>query len=123
MMKAKFKKLLDTPEIIRNKLKIKAVIENARAYLALMKKEKSFSQYIWKFVDGTPIQNAWHIRTEVPNSSEVSHLMALELKKRDFKFVGSTICYAYMQAVGMVNDHTTDCFRYHEIKSLCLEKK
>ena len=101
--------------IIRNKLKIAAARTNARAYLNIVEEEGSFSDYLWSFVGGGPIQNTWSKRDEVPVMTAESDAMSKDLKKRGFKFVGSTICYAFMQAVGMVNDHTTDCFRYEAL--------
>jgi DNA-3-methyladenine glycosylase I len=106
--------LLSNPGIIRNKLKIHSVIENAKAYLNIKEERGSFSDYIWQFVNGKPIKNHWKNRKQVPASTIISDKMSKDLKKRGFKFVGSTICYAYMQAVGMVNDHIVDCFRYRE---------
>ena len=114
----KIRKLLNNADIIRNRLKIEAAVTNAQAYLDVKKEFKHFSDYIWQFVDGEPIQNHWKTRGQVPASTDISDKMSKDLKKRGFKFVGSTICYAFMQAVGMVNDHTTDCFRYAEIKKL-----
>lgn len=108
----KIKKLLANTGIIRNKLKINAIISNAKAYLQLKEEEQKFSDYIWQFVNGKTIQNHWRYAKEVPSTTVISDKLAKDLKKRGFKFVGSTICYAFMQAVGMVNDHTTDCFRY-----------
>lgn len=113
--KRKTDALLANPGIIRNKLKIQSTIENAKAYLKVEEELGSFSDYIWQFVDGKPILNQWKSMKQVPANTAVSDRMSKELKKRGFKFVGSTICYAYMQAVGMVNDHTVDCFR-HSIK-------
>ncbi len=110
--------LLQDKGIIRNKLKINSIISNAKAFLDTKKEFGSFSNFIWNFVDGKPIQNAWKTSSEIPTNTEVSDLMSKTLKKRGFKFVGTTICYAFMQAVGMVNDHTTSCFRYEEVKSL-----
>lgn len=104
----KYQSLLNNPNIIRNRLKIQAAITNAQAYLAI----PDFSKYIWQFVEGTPIKNHWKTHAEIPINTPVSDAISKDLKKRGFKFVGSTICYAFMQAVGMVNDHTTDCFCY-----------
>ncbi len=104
--------LLNNPGIIRNRLKIASTITNAQAYLQVEKEWGSFSAYIWHFVDGKPIKNHWKSSKQLPATSDISDLMSKDLKKRGFKFVGSTICYAYMQAVGMVNDHTEDCFCY-----------
>ncbi len=107
--------LLANPGIVRNRLKVAAAITNARAFLAVREEFGSFADYMWRFVDGTPIQNAWRDSSEVPATTPVSDAMSRDLKKRGFRFVGSTICYAHMQAVGMVNDHTVNCFRYREL--------
>jgi DNA-3-methyladenine glycosylase I len=104
--------LLSDPGIIRNRLKIRAAIGNAQAFLRVREEFGSFDRYIWRFVDGTPVRNAWSRMTEIPCSTAASDAMSEDLRKRGFKFVGSTICYAYMQAVGMVNDHVVECFRY-----------
>ncbi|MFI4955334.1 MAG: DNA-3-methyladenine glycosylase I [Gammaproteobacteria bacterium] len=114
---SRINKLLDNPGIIRNRLKIESTVTNAKAYLAIIEQYKTFSNYIWDFVDGKPIQNHWSYTQKLPATTEISDQMSKELKKRGFKFVGSTICYAYMQAVGMVNDHSTDCFRYKELST------
>lgn len=102
--------LLANPGIIRNRLKVGAFIHNASVYLDLVEKHGSFRDYIWQFVDGKPKINHWRTSQEVPATTPTSDLMSKTLKKAGFKFVGSTICYAFMQATGMVNDHTTDCF-------------
>jgi DNA-3-methyladenine glycosylase I len=107
----KFEELLANEGIIRNRLKIRSIIENAKAYLQIKKEFNSFSEYIWSFVGGKPIENHWKQINEVPAATDISDKMSKDLKKRGFKFVGSTICYAFMQAVGMVNDHTENCFR------------
>ncbi len=109
-------RLLANPEIIRNKLKVNAIIMNARAFLRVQREFGSFDRYIWQFVGGRPIQNSWKKMAEIPSSSPESEAMSRDLKKRGFKFVGTTICYAFMQAVGMVNDHVVSCFRYNEVK-------
>lgn len=109
----KIETLLKNPGIIRNRLKIAAAITNAKAYLQLLEEWDSFSQYIWHFVEGKPIQNNWEHFKKVPATTAISDHLSKDLKKRGFKFVGSTICYAFMQAVGMVNDHTVDCFCFH----------
>lgn len=111
----KVKALLDNPGIVRNRLKIAASIQNARAFLTVQKEFGSFDAYIWKFVGGHPRKNRWKSRAEVPAKTPESDAMSKDLRKRGFTFVGSTICYAFMQAVGMVNDHTVDCFRYREV--------
>jgi DNA-3-methyladenine glycosylase I len=111
-------RLLTNPEIIRNRLKINATITNARAFLQVQKEFGSFDRYIWQFVDGKPTQNSWRKMTDIPSSTPESDAMSKDLKKRGFKFIGATICYAFMQAVGMVNDHVVDCFRYKELKNI-----
>ena len=108
-------RLLANPDIIRNRLKINAAITNAGAFLQVQKEFGSFDRYIWQFVDGRPIRNSWKAMTDVPASTPASIAMSKDLQKRGFKFVGPTICYAFMQAVGMVNDHLVSCFRYKEI--------
>lgn len=107
--------LLADPGIVRNRLKIASARANARAVLALQEEFGSFDAYLWRFVDGTPLQNAWRSHSELPATSAVSDSLSRDLKRRGFNFVGSTICYAFMQAVGMVNDHTTGCFRWAEL--------
>ena len=114
----KIDELLNDKGIVRNKLKINSVITNAKVFLEIQKEYGSFSKFIWEFVDGKPIQNKWKSVEEVPAKTDLSDLMSKTLKKKGFKFIGSTICYAFMQAVGMVNDHTTDCFRYKEVKKI-----
>ncbi|TDQ30279.1 DNA-3-methyladenine glycosylase I [Tenacibaculum caenipelagi] len=111
----KYEELLQDEGIIRNKLKIKATITNAQLFMKVQEEFGSFSKYIWSFVDGNPIKNKFAKREEVPATTELSDAISKDLKKRGFKFVGSTVIYAHMQATGMVNDHTTDCFRYHEV--------
>jgi DNA-3-methyladenine glycosylase I len=110
-------RLLVNSEIIRNKLKINATITNARAFLQVQEQFGSFDHYIWQFVHGKPIQNSWEMMIDIPTSTPESEAMSKDLQKRGFKFVGATICYAFMQAVGMVNDHVVDCFRYEELKN------
>lgn len=112
----KVKELLADLSIVRNRRKITAAIDNAKAFLKIQKEFGSFDSYIWKFVGGRPIRNGWKELAEIPVVTPESKLMSLCLKERGFKFVGPTICYAFMQAVGMVNDHTIDCFRYAEIE-------
>lgn len=111
----KYEELLGNKGIIRNKLKIKATITNAQAFMKVQEEFGSFSKYIWGFCDGKPIKNAFNTREEVPATTPLSDTISKDLKKRGFKFVGSTVIYAHMQATGMVNDHTTDCFRYNEV--------
>ena len=114
----KINKLLKDPGIIRNKLKVAAAKQNAQAYLNIIKEYGSFKDFLWSFVNGKPINNSWKSISEIPATTKESDAMSKALKKKDFKFVGSTICYAFMQAVGIVNDHITKCFRYNEIKTL-----
>jgi DNA-3-methyladenine glycosylase I len=108
----KQRQLLKDPGIVRNKLKVAAAVLNAKAFLAVQKEFGSFDEYIWRFVGGKPIVNRWTSLKQVPARTFESDAMSKDLLKRGFKFVGSTICYAFMQAVGMVNDHTVDCYRY-----------
>jgi DNA-3-methyladenine glycosylase I len=107
--------LLMNASIVRNKLKIHAVVNNAKAFLEVKKEWKKFSDYIWHFVNGRPIKNHWESKKEVPVKTNISDKMSKDLKKRGFKFAGSTICYAFMQATGIVNDHTKNCFRHKEL--------
>lgn len=107
--------LMSDAGIVRNRLKIASVIQNAKMFLAVQDEFGTFDRYIWSFVDGHPRQNNWKTFTEVPASTAESDAMSKDLKKRGFKFVGSTICYAFMQAVGMVNDHLVGCFRHSEL--------
>ncbi len=111
--------LLLNPGIIRNRLKIRSAVTNARAVLAIRKEFGSFNEYIWRFVGGRTIQNGWRQLTDVPSKTPEAEAMSKDLKKRGFTFVGPTICYAFMQAVGMVNDHTTNCFRYQQLGGPC----
>ena len=111
----KVRQLLANPGIVRNRLKIAAAIRNAKALLAIQEEFGSFDAYIWRFVDGRPKVNAWRSSKQVPALTPESDGMSQQLKKRGFKFAGSTICYAFMQAVGMVNDHTVQCFRHGEL--------
>lgn len=112
---ARFEKLMSNAGIIRNRLKIKAVISGAKGYLEIQKEFGSFQKYIWKFVGGKPIVNKWKTLKEIPVFTPEAEAMSKDLKKRGFNFVGPTICYAFMQATGMVNDHTVDCFRYKQV--------
>jgi len=111
----KIDELLDNPGIIRNKLKVNATISNAQAFMEVQKEFGSFSTYIWKFVDGKPIKNKLQNYKEGPANTPLSDAISKDLKKRGFKFVGSTVIYAQMQATGMVNDHEVSCFRYNEV--------
>lgn len=110
----KISSLLSDRGIIRNRRKVEATVQNARAFLAIQKEFGSFDAYIWRFVGGKPVKNAWKHPEEIPPKTNESTIISKDLKKRGFGFVGPTICYAFMQAVGMVNDHTVDCFRYDE---------
>jgi DNA-3-methyladenine glycosylase I len=112
---SKQKTLLKNPGIIRNRLKIASAIRNAKAFLAVQKEFGSFDKYIWQFVGGKPKINSWRAGQPVPASTPESDAMSKDLKKRGFNFVGSTICYAFMQATGMVNDHAVECFRYSQV--------
>ena len=114
----KVQELLANSEIVRNKLKISAAIQNARAFLQVQSHFGSFDVFLWQFVDGQPIQNAWRTMQDIPAKTRESDAMSKELKRHGFTFVGSTICYAFMQAVGMVNDHVMECFRWQEVKAL-----
>lgn len=114
----KVEKLLNNPDIIRNKLKINAAISNAKAILKIQEEFGSFDRYIWRFVNNTPIDNKFGTLEELPSKTTISEKISQDLKKRGFKFIGPTIIYSFMQAVGMTNDHTTDCFRYKEINNL-----
>lgn len=105
-------RLLEDQGVVRNRLKVASTISNARLFIEIQKEYGSFSDYIWDFVDNMPIVNHWSSLAEIPVSTELSDRISKELKKRGFKFFGTTICYAFLQAVGVVNDHTTDCFRY-----------
>ena len=109
--------LLANPGIVRNRLKIESAIDNARAFMAVQNGFGTFDEYIWGFVGGEPKQNRWTSMSDVPGRTPESDAMSKDLKRRGFRFVGSTICYAFMQAVGMVNDHLAECFRYAELQS------
>jgi len=113
----KITELLANPGIVRNRLKVQSAVTNARAFLAVQQEFGSFAAYIWQFVDGKPVLNTWKEHADLPVSTPASERMSKDLLKRGFKFVGPTICYAYMQAVGMVNDHVVGCFKYEEIKA------
>lgn len=110
------KRLLADPGIVRNRLKIEAAIRNARGLLAIRAEFGTFSAYLWRFVEDRPVRNRWRSLNELPSRSVLSDIMSRDLKRRGFNFVGSTICYAFMQAVGMVNDHVAGCFRYKEVR-------
>lgn len=112
----KIEKLLANPDIIRNRLKVQSAIKNAQAYLRIVESRSSFSDYLWQFVDGEPVQNRFKTLKDVPASTPVSDVMSKTLKKDGFSFVGTTICYAHMQATGMVNDHLISCPRHAQVK-------
>ena len=111
----KVERLMSDPGIVRNRLKIESAVTNARAFLDVQKEAGSFDTYVWRFVDGTPRVNKFRAMGDLPASTPQSDAMSKDLKKRGFRFVGTTICYAFMQATGMVNDHAVTCFRYHEV--------
>jgi DNA-3-methyladenine glycosylase I len=113
---AKIDELLADKGVIRNRAKLQAVVQNAHAFQNIRGRYTSFNEYIWQFVNGKSIQNVWKKQSDIPAQSKESMTMSIDLKKRGFKFVGPVICYAFMQAVGMVNDHTVDCFRYHAVQ-------
>jgi len=119
----KIAELLDNPGIIRNRLKVSSAVKNAKAFLTVREEFGTFDDYIWQFVEGKPIHNSWKSLRELPAKTSISDAMSKDMKKRGFSFVGSTICYAYMQAAGMVNDHTTECFRHGELKRKSWNKK
>jgi len=110
--------LLANPGIVRNRLKVASAVSNAQAFLEVQEEKGSFSDYIWSFVDGRPIQNSWRSLAEIPGKTPLAEEISKDLKKRGFRFVGPTIVYAHMQATGMVNDHLVDCFRHHEVAAL-----
>ena len=115
---SKVRELLANQSIIRNRLKIEAAIQNAKSLLAVQKKSGSFDDFVWRFVGGRPKQNNWQSPEDVPTQTPESNALSKDLRRYGFKFVGPTICYAFMQAVGMVNDHLVDCFRHKEVSSL-----
>lgn len=118
---ARIAELLADPGIVRNRLKIRAAVRNARAFLAVQAEFGSFDAYIWGFAGGRPRQNAWHTLGEIPAETAESRALSKDLQRRGFTFAGPTICYAFMQAVGMVNDHVVECFRYEEVGGLALK--
>ena len=118
----KIEKLLQDPGIIRNRLKVQSAVRNAKAFLSVVEEFGTFDSYIWQFVDQKTIHNKWKSLSELPARTPESDLMSKDMKKRGFNFVGSTICYAYMQAAGMVNDHTIDCFRHKAVRKLSTKK-
>ncbi len=114
--KKKINELMKNEGIIRNRLKINSAIQNAKAFINIQKEFGSFDKYIWQFTSGKTIKNSWKELKQIPTTTKESDAMSKDLKKRGFNFVGSTICYSFMQAVGMVNDHVVGCFRYKELK-------
>lgn len=108
-------RLLGDPGIVRNRLKVESTVSNALAFLEVQRAFGSFDTYVWRFVDGAPIQNAWRALEELPSRTDRSDVLSKDLKRRGFRFVGTTICYAFMQAIGMVNDHVVSCFRHPEL--------
>jgi DNA-3-methyladenine glycosylase I len=112
----RIEKLMLNPGIVRNRLKIESTVSNAKAFLEIRKTFGSFDTYVWEFVNGTPRINRWESFRKIPASTPESDALSLDLKRHGFRFVGTTICYAFMQAVGMVNDHLIDCFRYKQLK-------
>lgn len=112
---AKIAELLADPGIVRNRLKVGGFVKNARAYLTLRESGATFADYLWDFVDGAPLQNNWTAAAQVPDATPLSERLSKDLKQRGFVFVGGTICYAFMQSAGLVNDHLTDCFRHRQL--------
>jgi DNA-3-methyladenine glycosylase I len=115
---AKVQRLLENPGIVRHRQKVESTVTNARAFLEIQAARGSFDAYLWGFADGRPIRNRWKSSAQVPSRTELSDALSKDLARRGFKFVGTTICYAYMQAVGMVNDHLVSCFRHAEVSGL-----
>jgi len=113
---ARVRRLMNDAGIVRNRAKIEATIANARAFLAVRREHRTFDRYVWQFVGGRPVQNAWRRLGQGPTETDASRAMSRDLVRRGFRFVGPTICYAFMQATGMVNDHTRDCFRWREVR-------
>ncbi len=116
---AKIAALLNNPGIVRNRLKVNGFVKNARAYLELLDSGITFDRYLWNYVDGIPVQNKWTRAEQVPATTALSNQLSRDLKKKGFIFVGDTICYAFMQAAGLVNDHVTDCYRYRQLGGGC----
>jgi len=115
---ARVRRLLTDAGLVRNRAKMRAAVDNARAFLAIQREHGSFRAFLWRFVDGRPRANAWRTRYQVPAEDGTSRALSQALRARGFRFVGPTICYAFMQATGLVNDHTTDCFRWKEVRRL-----
>ena len=118
----KVAQLLQDPGIVRNRLKVRSAVQNARAFLQIQQEFGSFDAYVWQFVDGQPLQNKWQSLSQIPAETEESRAMSKDLKKRGFNFVGPTIMYAFMQAVGLVNDHVVHCFRHAQCRALAVNK-
>ena len=116
-------RLMQDAGIVRNRLKIEAAVKNARGFLQVREEFSSFSDYLWRYVDGKQIVNEWKNLSDIPAHTKISNQLSKDLKKRGFNFIGPTICYAFMQSIGMVNDHTTDCFRYREINQLTSKRE
>jgi len=116
-------RLMHDAGIVRNRLKIEAAVKNARGFLQVREEFSSFSDYLWRYVDGKQIVNEWKNLSDIPAHTKISNQLSKDLKKRGFNFIGPTICYAFMQSIGMVNDHTTDCFRYREINQLTSKRE
>jgi len=115
---ARIQALLADPSIVRNRLKVRGAVTNAQRFLEVQSQFGSFSNYIWAFVDGTPIRNVWRVMEDIPATTPISDAISKDMKKRGFTFVGSTIVYAFMQATGMVNDHLVDCFRHKPVAAM-----
>lgn len=111
-------RLMGDPGVVRNRLKLESAVKNARGTLEIIEEFGSLDSFLWRYIDGVPIQNNWKTMGEIPPKTAESEAMSKDLKRRGFNFVGPTICYAFMQSVGMVNDHTTDCFRHKEVRKL-----
>lgn len=116
-------RLMQDAGIVRNRLKIEAAVKNARGFLQIREEFSSFAAYLWRYVDGKQIVNEWKALSDIPAHTKISNQLSKDLKKRGFNFIGPTICYAFMQSIGMVNDHTTDCFRYREINQLTSKRE
>jgi DNA-3-methyladenine glycosylase I len=121
--KRKIARLLENPGIIRNRLKVEAAVKNAQSFLEVAEEFGSFDSYVWRFVDGEPIHNKWKTMREIPAETDESRAMSFDLRRRGFRFVGPTICYAHMQATGMVNDHVMSCFRHNQVARLGKRKR